>query len=471
MALNDLALQACTTSIGLSHAIHEFTRNVHSRLVEHTVTAASNPMNSFNSATPKPTRTSFKNDQPARTGYIGLSIFGLSFLLAHQVDWFRTPNGFFLSCACVFAVMAVIDLLIHKVYRQADVGKLKRVSAGGDLGLQTLLLKYAAIVASILIALTIYFLSPIYHDPWFTDVFRALRLPGILFFAGLLIYVFIIHICMVDKDDSLSNFGRFTLSLGKSGDAAEVKSFLLGLLIKVFFLPLMIGYGVQDWIALTATDLTFPGFRSFFEFSYRVILLIDVSFAVIGYSCSFRLLNAHVRWPELSIGGWLVCIICYAPFWQIINHNYIDYSDQIVWGVLFTENGFMYTLWGSTVLALMGVYCLSTVSFAYRFSNLTYRGTIRHGPYRIFRHPAYTCKNTAYWLVEIPFLGATGLDAISNTAALLAVNGIYYARAKFEERCCLKHEDYRNYYNSPAFVRLLNGVRIRPRPPWVLGRR
>jgi protein-S-isoprenylcysteine O-methyltransferase Ste14 len=81
--------------------------------------------------------------------------------------------------------------------------------------------------------------------------------------------------------------------------------------------------------------------------------------------------------------------------------------------------------------------------------NLTYRGVITHGPYRLTRHPAYVAKNLFWWSVSLPFLSPTGsmVDCIRNTAILAMVSAVYWWRAKTEERHLLAEDaKYRQYW-------------------------
>jgi protein-S-isoprenylcysteine O-methyltransferase Ste14 len=56
-------------------------------------------------------------------------------------------------------------------------------------------------------------------------------------------------------------------------------------------------------------------------------------------------------------------------------------------------------------------------------------------------------KNLFWWFAVLPFLTTTGslVDAVRNTAILGVVSGIYYWRAKTEERHLSEDGDYREY--------------------------
>ncbi|HSJ77440.1 MAG TPA: DUF1295 domain-containing protein, partial [Erythrobacter sp.] len=96
--------------------------------------------------------------------------------------------------------------------------------------------------------------------------------------------------------------------------------------------------------------------------------------------------------------------------------------------------------------------------FGIRFSNLTYRGVLTHGPYRFTRHPAYLSKNLFWWASVLPFLVTTGslADGVRNSIFLLVVNGIYYWRARTEEAHLLaedpKYADYHAWMEQHGLI-------------------
>ena len=89
------------------------------------------------------------------------------------------------------------------------------------------------------------------------------------------------------------------------------------------------------------------------------------------------------------------------------------------------------------------------MAFGLRFSNLTWRGTVTHGPYALCRHPAYLAKNLFWWSASLPFLPASGslADGLRNTCLLAGVSAVYWWRAKTEERHLLGEDaKYRAYW-------------------------
>src|SRR5690606_29917934 len=81
-----------------------------------------------------------------------------------------------------------------------------------------------------------------------------------------------------------------------------------------------------------------------------------------------------------------------------------------------------------------------------RFSNLTHRGIITHGPYSWTRHPAYLSKNLFWWISMFPLLSTGSIyDAIRATFLLACVCGVYLARAQMQERHLGPDPAYREY--------------------------
>ena len=109
----------------------------------------------------------------------------------------------------------------------------------------------------------------------------------------------------------------------------------------------------------------------------------------------------------------------------------------------------------------------AALAFGLRFSNLTHRGILTHGPYAWTKHPAYVSKNRFWWFATMPFLATTGnpVDMIRNSAVLAMISGVYYWRAKTEEKHLMADPAYRDYAawmerNGPI-PRLVNALKPR----------
>jgi protein-S-isoprenylcysteine O-methyltransferase Ste14 len=125
------------------------------------------------------------------------------------------------------------------------------------------------------------------------------------------------------------------------------------------------------------------------------------------------------------------------------------------------------TILGAILVLLTAIYAWATVAFGIRFSNLTHRGILTHGPYAWTRHPAYVSKNLFWWLAIMPFCATTGslADIVRNSFILALIGGIYYWRAKTEEKHLSADPAYRAYSEwmdrhapLPRLLRWLKGT-------------
>src|SRR3546814_10045798 len=114
-------------------------------------------------------------------------------------------------------------------------------------------------------------------------------------------------------------------------------------------------------------------------------------------------------------------------------------------------------LTGIVLVLLTAVYAWATVAFGLRFSNLTHRGILTHGPYAWTKHPAYVSKNLFWWLATLPFLATSGnpVDMIRNTVVLAMVSGVYYWRARTEEWHLMADPAYRSEEHTSELQSLM----------------
>jgi len=293
-----------------------------------------------------------------------------------------------------------------------------------------------------------YWVLPIYrHEFQSFFTFIGSALPLILLVAP--IYVWLTDRAMKEPVDGSFMAGLALLGRWNDVNWRLLRGYAAAWLVKGFFLPFMFESAFEDVKWFLATDLKGQLLVSqygWFELPFRILYGIDVIWASAGYLLTLRLFQTHVRSTENTLDGWLICVICYAPFWGTIYRSYLNYEDGLYWGYWLSELPILTYLWGTAILALTVIYCWATVSFGARFSNLTHRGILTNGPYRWSKHPAYIAKNTSWWLISMPFLSASGIaDALRLSLLLLCINAIYYWRAKTEERHLSADPIYREY--------------------------
>ena len=117
---------------------------------------------------------------------------------------------------------------------------------------------------------------------------------------------------------------------------------------------------------------------------------------------------------------------------------------------------------GIDILNSMVIYTSASVALNFKASNLTHRGVIATGPYRFVRHPAYTCKNLAWWIAAVPAISAalaTSLwSALLVTASVAGWTLIYVLRALTEEDHLRSVDDEYDRYCRQVRWRYLPGI-------------
>lgn len=329
--------------------------------------------------------------------------------------------------------MILLDLFVFRVDRNDSSGLAPGfVNALHPHRLLRKLVGLAACMGTIGLA---YWAFPEYAGDFYDPFWAALRWVLPLFLPATLIYVVYVDLRQQEPEDVYARLGA--MLLGGAAPPAGLGTLARTWAVKGFFLPLMFVYLTQDMGFATAaiTNGAPRGFMAWYDLLYRLIFTFDVLFTIIGYTLTVRLLDAHVRSAEPTMFGWTVCLICYQPFWSLIFNQYIRYDDPLYWGSALEGLPALQVVWGCAILACVIVYVWATFCFGLRFSNLTARGVITHGPYRLSKHPAYVAKNLSWWLISVPFIpSGDWSQALKHCVLLGLLNLVYVLRAITEER-------------------------------------
>lgn len=240
-------------------------------------------------------------------------------------------------------------------------------------------------------------------------------------------------------------FARQPVRTWKAGLPSEDRLALLTTLLKVFFAPLMVmslmGFCMSAWIngsALLSLGWENAAARVVFDrfgfwFLMQAILFVDVLVFTVGYLVESPRLGNQIRSVDPTWLGWAVTLACYPPFNQVtvrlIGSQVSDFPRF--------DDATVHLSLNLLLLVLMAVYAAASVAMGWKASNLTHRGIVAHGPYAIVRHPAYVCKNMAWWIGALPLVLAAfdrGLGAgLTAIASVVAWSAIYVMRALTEE--------------------------------------
>ena len=218
----------------------------------------------------------------------------------------------------------------------------------------------------------------------------------------------------------------------------RVKKILLVYVVNFFFLTLMTRFfleefhGFEKHLHILFSDAYtqehwYAKARNWYFICFHLLFIIDIGIAIIGYSFASRWLDNRTKSVDMTASGWFVALFCYPPFNQLISNNFIYYhslptheiiTSQVAWSVIFV-----------LLLLAYSLYVWATMAFGFKFSNLTNRGIISHGPYKYVRHPAYISKNFA-WFIDTTYV----LTNMWASIAFFTWSSIYVLRALTEER-------------------------------------
>jgi protein-S-isoprenylcysteine O-methyltransferase Ste14 len=243
---------------------------------------------------------------------------------------------------------------------------------------------------------------------------------------------------MTEPRDGAWHLGAWLMGSKETVDHHAIHNHLRAWAVKAFFLAFMLSIvppGFGDFVAWDLSRL-FDSPVTFANYCITFMFVIDVAFATGGYILTFRPLDSHIRTATPYAAGWTAALICYPPFLLMGDGGPLDYHPGAAdWTYWYAGHPWLLGAVGAVLVVLTGIYAWATIAFGIRFSNLTHRGILTHGPYALSRHPAYLSKNLFWWVASLPFLATTGWqDGLRNGAIMACVTGIYFWRAKTEER-------------------------------------
>ncbi len=355
----------------------------------------------------------------------------------------RAAGGYAALLSVFFCGLAMgsWSIFVDKVHRNASTGidwSLKRSLAET---LETVIVKLAGYWVTWLLLACFYGLMRYYWNGAYVfamDIFTKAILPLIALSIPYCIWV---DSHMVDpRKDAVWHFGNMIAGRAEY-DPEQVKHHLRNWTVKGFFTAFMISILPGGWEYIVWLD-----FANIWGNPVQVAMglitimfLVDVQLATVGYLVTAKPLDTHIRSANPFMQGWVAALMCYPPFvlmggGALLSYREYTYGEE-AWAHLLAGHDVLLWIWAAILVFLTGIYAWATMAFGMRFSNLTNRGVITHGPYAWTKHPAYLSKNSFWWLSVMPFVVTTGsfVDAIRNVGMISIVSLIYYWRARTEE--------------------------------------
>ena len=373
--------------------------------------------------------------------------------------------------------MIAWSVLVDKVHRRASTGlDWSRRRVAGETR-EISIAKLAGLWGTWAAIAFLYCVARWYWDGSYEFAMEVLALAAIPLFVLSIPYVFWLDRYMVEPRDGAWHFGAMLIGR-EAYDVEAVKAHFRSWAVKGFFTAFMLSILPGGFYYIVTLDLAqIPAAPVAVAMALiELLFLIDVQMAMVGYVLTVKPLDAQIRSANPYLAGWVAALICYPPFILMGDGGPLNYHPSTEqWSYWMADlPDMLLWLWGGLLVVLTAIYAWATVIFGLRFSNLTYRGVITNGPYRLTRHPAYLAKNLFWWCATLPFLATSGsmVDTVRNTTLLALVSAVYYWRAKTEERHLLSEDPkYVAYHawmaaNAPitrGISRLL-GL-LRPRGP------
>jgi protein-S-isoprenylcysteine O-methyltransferase Ste14 len=400
-----------------------------------------------------PSKNAFCNTKPISsvreiTGVIGSITLVTVLILSKywELDYIQTMA---LALMGISATMILSTLLIEKAHKNLSTGlDFSLPPRDKSLLMRISITKFLGLGGTFILCGCSYILLKTYTSPIYAEyfIFASIIVPIIWILSPA--YIAFTTRYMIDPYDGLWHFGRL-ICLDFKVDYEKIQEYLLGWTVKAFFLAFMgsilSGCIIQFLLSDPLNALKHP--VKGILFLVQTTLLFDVCFGTVGYILTFKLLDSHVRSTNPLLSAWVAALACYPPFALSSSSGPLNYHNATQeWFIWLHTHDLLLMIWGSIILFLAIIYAWATIAFGIRFSNLTHRGIITNGPYRWSRHPAYISKNLMWWMVYMPFLSTTNsMEAIRNCTCLLLINGIYWARAKTEEKHLHTDVVYRKY--------------------------
>lgn len=264
------------------------------------------------------------------------------------------------------------------------------------------------------------------------------------------------------EQNAYENFGQLLVGKFNKVDKPLLSILSQSLLLRGFFIPFMVMVLFLAIEAIFKDDsIAQQLFHEDFEWSlakasqiiltiYYFLILLDVSMGTLGYICVTKSLNADIRSFDPKFIGWFSCLVCYPPFWDIVNKTFLlTLLASLQWEAIFEGQEIVLFVWSLLIVLSGGLEAISGATFGIRFSNIAYRGLNTTGPYKFSKHPQYIAKIFHRIFVIIPFIGyISWLNWFAGMVGFAVLCLLYFLRARTEENHLTVFPEYVAYANA-----------------------
>ena len=264
-----------------------------------------------------------------------------------------------IASLAIIGTIALHEIFISRVYLRPSAGLSRQ--AVRPLGIARVATRLGALTSIYAGIGVIYWLLPEYHGRFYLPFWSLLRslAPYVIVAAPFCFAWMDRH--QRETDDAYLLWGRFLFRREQPASWKPVREMLAGWGVKAFFLPLMTVYLSKDADHLTASlanAMHAPMTIATFVFMYDLSFTMDLMFGTVGYLCTFRILDSHVRTVEPTTLGWVAALMCYQPFWSLFSNNYIRYEGSMFWDNWLMSAPTLRVIWGAVIILLLLTYAL-----------------------------------------------------------------------------------------------------------------
>ena len=379
--------------------------------------------------------------------WINLLALAITFILV-CVCWksgMTSPGEFFF----VMLVLLLFLTVFLETFFYPRNCALRRLKVRRSLSWRRVFFREVALVATFLVIGFAYWLFPLFADKPIVTYYR----PFLCCLVPALLLLSVPYFCFMDRrdpeeEDAMCRLGRAIVTRRRTLTSFEFWNYVRIWAVKAFWLVLMQPSMAEKFVIL----VSYPAEKlagnpmQMYLVAATFCFSLDLAYASSGYVLNLKAFNTHTRTAEPTLLGWIAALSCYWPFWAALFYPYFfKYESPARWEAFFPPGSAVWWALAGTTVLLEFLYASATIAAGIRFSNLTYRGLWNTGPYRWTKHPAYVFKGLSWWLIALPFMLNSGMNAVKCTLLLIGVDAIYYLRAKTEERHLSHYPEYVAY--------------------------
>ena len=318
--------------------------------------------------------------------------------------------------------------------------------------------KFLGVLLGIALIFFAVWLFPEYDSPRNLLVLEEAVLPFLAFILpASFVLIFATEYILGAKEDGTYQFGLLARGRIREINWSILLDGVLEWIVRCIFL--LINFFSATYLLSAIRTSTLRLGDTFVE---KVINLDGLIFTLIlfsilpGYVFASRLIHTEIKKIDRSWFGWAVTLAAYSPINAAVFTSWMGYTTSPelraayegipAWAYAAGESALLLYTLGTLIILAALIHLWSEALLGIRSANLSMRGVITTGPFRMTKHPVYVSKCVQWLFIYLPFLSVLGiLDALQSTILFVLVCVLFAARALAEEKLLAQDPDYVRY--------------------------